>query len=50
MILIRQGIPNGQTRPCSLVSQCLDDVENRDSDRDYITPVAGNDKLTLVAP
>ena len=50
VILIRQGIPNGQTRPCSLVSQCLDDVENRDSDRDYITPVAGNDKLTLVAP
>ena len=50
VILIRQGIPNGQTRPCSLVSQCIDDVENRDSDRDYITPVAGNDKLTLVAP
>jgi len=50
VILIRQGIPNGQTRPCSLVSQCLDDVENRDSDRDYMTPVAGNDKLTQVAP
>lgn len=50
VILIRQGVPNGQTRPCSLPTQCLDDAENRDSDRDYITPVAGNDKLTLVAP
>lgn len=49
-LLLRQGIPNGQSRPCSLVSQCLDDLENRDSDRDYITPVAGNDKLTVVSP
>ncbi len=50
VLLIRQGIPNGQSRPCTLVSQCLDDAENRDSDRDYITPVAGNDKLTVVSP
>lgn len=49
-LLIRQGIANSQSRPCSLVSQCLDDAENRDSDRDYITPVAGNDKLTIVSP
>lgn len=50
VLLIRQGIPNGQTRPCTAVSQCLDDAENSDVDRDYITPVAGNDKLTIVSP
>lgn len=50
VLLIRQGIPNGQTRPCSSPSQCLDDGENRDSDRDYITPVAGNDRLSVFAP
>lgn len=50
VLLIRQGIPNGQTRPCTAPSQCLDDGENRDSDRDYITPVAGNDRLTVIAP
>jgi hypothetical protein len=48
-LLIRQGIPNGQTRPCSFVSQCLDDSENRDSDTTYVTPSAGNDRLTVVA-
>lgn len=50
VLLIRQGIPNGQTRPCTATSQCLDDGENRDGDRDYITPVAGNDRLTVLAP
>lgn len=50
VLLIRQSIPNGQTRPCSSPSQCLDDGENRDSDRDYVTPVAGNDRLTIVSP
>ena len=50
VLLIRQGTPNGQTRPCSSPSQCLDDGENRDSDRDYVTPVAGNDRLTIVSP
>lgn len=50
VLLIRQGIPNGQSRPCSAPSQCLDDGENRDGDRDYITPVAGNDRLTVFAP
>jgi len=50
VLLIRQGIPNGQSRPCTAPSQCLDDTENRDSDRDYVTPVAGNDKLTVIAP
>lgn len=49
-LLIRQGLPNGQTRPCSSPSQCLDDAENRDTDRDFITPVAGNDKLTIISP
>lgn len=49
-LLIRQGINTGQTRPCTAVSQCLDDTENSDSDRDYITPVAGNDKLTIISP
>ena len=49
-LLIRQSIPNGQTRPCSLPSQCLDDGANSDGDRDYITPVAGNDRLTIVSP
>jgi type II secretory pathway pseudopilin PulG len=49
-LLIRQGIPNGQTRNCTSVSQCIDDAENSDGDRDYITPVAGNDKLTIVSP
>ncbi len=50
VLLIRQGIPNGQTRPCSLPSQCLDDGENSDSDRNYVTPVAGNDRMTIVSP
>lgn len=50
VLLIRQGIANGQSRPCSSVSQCLEDSENQDSDRDYITPVAGNDKITVVSP
>lgn len=50
VLLFRQGIPNGQSRPCSSPSQCLDDAENRDSDRDYITPSGGNDRLTVVAP
>jgi hypothetical protein len=50
VLMIRQGIPNGQSRPCTAPSQCLDDTENRDSDRDYVTPVAGNDKLTVIAP
>ncbi len=50
VLLIRQGIPNGQSRPCTSPSQCLDDGENRDSDRNYITPVAGNDRLTVFAP
>lgn len=49
-LLIRQGIPNGQSRPCSLVSQCLDDTENGDSDTIYVTPVAGNDRATIVSP
>ncbi len=49
-LLIRQGIPNGQTRPCSTVTQCLDDVENRNSDLVYVTPSAGNDRLTVIAP
>lgn len=49
-LLIRQGAANGQSRPCSTVTQCLDDTENRDGDRDYITPVAGNDKLTIISP
>ncbi len=49
-LLIRQGITNGQSRPCTAPSQCLDDPENRDNDRDYVTPVAGNDKLTVIAP
>ncbi len=49
-LLIRQGIPNGQSRPCTAVSQCLDDAENRDSDTTYVTPVAGNDRLTVIAP
>lgn len=48
-LLIRQGIPGGQTRPCTLVSQCLDDPENRNSDTIYVTPSAGNDRLTVVA-
>jgi len=50
VLLIRQGIPNGQSRPCTSPSQCLDDDENRDSDRDYITPVSGNDRLSVFAP
>ncbi len=49
-LLIRQSIPNGQTRPCSLPSQCLDDGANSDGDRNYVTPVAGNDRLTIVSP
>jgi len=49
-LLIRQGIPNGQTRPCSTVTQCLDDTENRNSDLVYATPSAGNDRLTVIAP
>lgn len=49
-LLIRQGIRNGQTRPCTAVNQCLDDAENSDGDRDYITPAAGNDKLTIISP
>ena len=49
-LLIRQGIRNNQFRPCSLVSQCLDDAENGDSDTTYIAPVAGNDRLTIVSP
>jgi len=49
-LLIRQGIPNGQTRPCTLVSQCLDDTENSDSDSTYTVPVAGNDRMTIVSP
>jgi hypothetical protein len=49
-LLIRQGTPNGQTRPCSTVTQCLDDTENRNSDLVYVTPSAGNDRLRVVAP
>lgn len=49
-LLIRQGIRNGQTRPCTLPSQCLDDTENGDGDTIYITPVAGNDRMTIVSP
>ncbi|MCW5574677.1 MAG: hypothetical protein KIT13_01160 [Burkholderiales bacterium] len=49
-LLIRQGIPNGQTRPCSTVTQCLDDAENRDSDLVYVTPSAGNDRMTIISP
>lgn len=51
VLLIRQGIPNNQTRPCTSVSQCLDDAENSDSDRNYITPsISSNDKLTVISP
>jgi hypothetical protein len=49
-LLIRQGIRNGQTRPCTLPSQCLDDTENGNGNTIYITPVAGNDRLTIVSP
>lgn len=49
-LLIRQGIRNGQARPCSLPSQCLDDTENGDSDTTYTAPFAGNDLLTIVSP
>lgn len=49
-LLIRQGIRNGQARPCSMPSQCLDDTENGNGNTIYITPVAGNDRLTIVSP
>lgn len=49
-LLIRQGIRNGQARPCTLPSQCLDDTENGNGDTIYITPVAGNDRMTIVSP
>lgn len=49
-LLIRQGIRNGQPRPCTAVTQCIDDAENSDSDTTYVTPSAGNDRLTIVAP
>lgn len=49
-LLIRQGIRNGQLRPCTTPSQCLDDTENGNSDVIYTAPLAGNDRMTIVSP